>query len=125
MTIITALDPKKDHPAACLAAEAGRSTNTKHLGRNSMSKRHLTEDHKRLADLMKSAGMHSAAEEILSHPRRYPRPAWQRRILHAVSPSYRARGRRVAEFTRLVAMATRAHEREQAGPQVDISAGAQ
>jgi len=56
--------------------------------------------------------------KLLRHPRRYPRPRWQQRILRIVSPAYRARCRRAAETVRLVTMATRALEREQAGPQV-------
>jgi len=57
--------------------------------------------------------------EVRAILERVQRPAWQRRVLHAVSPRYRARCRDAEEFGRLVRMAHRALEREQAGPQVD------
>ncbi|WIY05441.1 hypothetical protein QRX60_16920 [Amycolatopsis mongoliensis] len=84
-----------------------------------MSNRHSTEDQQRIAAEYRALGMPATADSVLNPPRRYSRPAWQRRILRVISPSWRARERRVAEFTRLVALASRALEREQAGPQVE------
>lgn len=61
--------------------------------------------------------------EVQAILERFQRPAWQRRLLHAISPSYRARCRRAAEFGRLVTLASRSLEREQVGPQVEMVTG--
>jgi hypothetical protein len=79
-----------------------------------------TEDQQRQAKEYIALGMPTLADSVLRPWRhRVTRPEWQKRVLHVVSPAWHRKERRVAEFQRLVAMASRSLEREEAGPQAE------